>query len=55
MIDYENIQGCINGNVTKLADQTEKLREYMVGKTDEQKRLARSHLKTVKALKAKGK
>lgn len=48
-------QGVINGQVTKLSDNPKALAEYMKYKTDEQKRQARSHLKTVKALKAKGK
>lgn len=48
-------QGIINGQVTKLANQPEKLAEYMKDKTDEEKRLARSHLKTVLALRGKKK
>lgn len=53
MIDYENSQGVINGTVTKLANQPEKLKAYMADKTEQQKQAARSHLKTVNALKAK--
>lgn len=49
------LQGVINGQVTKLANQPEKLADYMKGKTEEQKRQARSHLRTVKALRVKGK
>lgn len=47
------MSGLINGQVTKLANQPEKLAEYMKDKTDEEKRQARNHLKTIKALRNK--
>lgn len=53
MTDFSQMQSVINGQVTKLANQPEKLAEYMKDKTEEQKRQARSHLRTVKALEVK--
>jgi hypothetical protein len=46
-------QGQINGQVTKLANQPEKLKQFMADKSDEEKRQARCHLKTVLALRKK--
>jgi len=46
-------QGRINAQVTRLADKPEQLIAFMEGKTDEEKRQARSHLKTVRALRKK--
>lgn len=48
------MQGEINAQVTKLADQPEALKSFMADKSETEKRLARSHLKTVLALR-KGK
>lgn len=47
------MQPVINGMVTKLANQPEKLKAYMADKSEKQKQAARSHLKTVLALKVK--
>lgn len=52
---FANNQGCINGQVTKLANQPEKLKEFMIDKSDEQKKQARLHLKMVNHLKGKRK
>lgn len=46
-------QGQINGQVTKLANQPEKLKEFMKDKTEDEKKQARCHLKTVMSLKGK--
>lgn len=51
MDKFKNNQGVINGYATRYANNHEKLKELMKDKTDEQKALARSHLRTVRALK----
>ena len=43
-------QGILQGKITRYAGSPEKLKDLMDGKTKEQKRLGRSHLKTVQAL-----
>ena len=48
---YQNSQGVLNGKITKLSNQPEKLKELMSDKTDKQKEGGRCHLKTVLALK----
>lgn len=55
MTDFSQMQSVINGQATKLSDNPEALAEYMKDKPEHVKEAARSHLKTVKALKAKGK
>lgn len=46
-------QGQINGRVTRFCDQPDKLAALMEGKTDEQKRHARNHLKMIRFLRGK--
>lgn len=46
-------QGVINGRCVQLIGKPEQLKSYMTDKTDEQKRQARSHLMTVRALRGK--
>ena len=50
---YQNSQGVLNGKITKLSNQPDKLKELMSDKTDKQKELGRCHLKTVLALRGK--
>lgn len=50
MIDYANNQGCINARAVDLMNDREALLKYVATLTDEQKAIARSHLKTVKAI-----
>lgn len=46
-------QGRINGQVTRLANKPEKLKEFMKDKTEDEKKQARCHLKTVLKLRGK--
>jgi hypothetical protein len=46
-------QGVLQGQITKLANQPEKLKALMADKTDEQKRLGRIHLQMVRLMGAK--
>ena len=52
MIDYGNNQGCINGQITKLIDKPEELKQFMSDKTPEQIKLGRRHAKAVMNLRS---
>ena len=50
MVYNVNMQPIINGKITQLANKPEELKEFMKDKTDKQKELGRSHLRTVRGL-----
>ncbi len=53
MTNFSNNQGVINGRITKLANNPDKLKEFMQEKTQEQQRLGRIHYKMVQMLRKK--
>jgi hypothetical protein len=47
---FKDNMGVINGQITKLVDKPEQLKEFMKDKTVEQKRKGRIHFKMIKGL-----
>ncbi len=52
-MDFSGNQGCINGQITKLANDKERVKEFMSDKTDKQKKAGRIHFKMIKFMSSK--